>query len=110
MDKLVLRAKDRSSYIVKVDFTDELDAAVTPISATWTLTNKANEVINFRDQILVSSLSSTIYIALSGDDLAFSEGAVRFLIVEGTYLSSTTGSILPTNSSAWFTIEDTPTV
>ena len=110
MDKLTLRANDRSSYIVKTSFTDETGAAVTPTSATWTLTDKFNNIINERDQVNIGTLSSTVYIALSGDDLVYMEGIVRYLIVEGFYLCFATGTLLPVNNTAWFTIEDTPTV
>lgn len=110
MDKLTLRAQDKSSYIVKVDFTDETGASVTPLSAVWTLTDKHENIINSRNQVAVGSLASTVYIALSGDDLAFSDGIVRYLTVESTYLSSTTGTVLPVVNSAWFTIGDAPSI
>ena len=102
-------AKDRSSYVVQLDFTDEEGNAVVPVSATWTLTDGTN-VINNQEDVVIGSLASTVYIALSGDDLAYTDGDHRVLVVEGTYLSSLTGATLPTNAGCWFRIIDLPQV
>lgn len=96
-------ANDRSSYIIQFDFTDETGAAVVPNSATWTLTNGSN-VINNRDTIAITPLASTVYVPLYGDDLAFTDGGTRVLVLEGTYLSSLTGQILPIKAGCFFSI------
>lgn len=106
-------ARDRGSYIEQVDFTDESGAPVTPISATWSLTDGNGAIINSRQDVTITGLASTIYIALSGDDLAYNPTGtrtdnMRTLVVKATYLSSLTGTQLPLNKAVRFNITDLP--
>ena len=103
-------ATDQSSYVVKCDLTDENGDAVTPTSATWSLTDGNGEIINGRDSVVVSSLASTIYIALSGADINVIEDGLeldnmRCVTVAGTYNSSITGGLLPVRKSVKFLIK-----
>ena len=106
-------ARDRGSYIEQVDFTDESGAAVTPISATWSLTDGNGAIVNTRKDIAVTGLNSTVYIAMSGADLAYNPTGTRtdnerILVVKATYLSSLTGTQLPLNKAVKFAISDLP--
>ena len=108
-------ARDRGSYIEQVDFTDESGAAVTPISATWSLTDGNGAIVNSRQDVTITGLASTVYIALSGDDLAYAPSGSRtdnqrILVVKATYLSSLTGTQLPKNNAVKFNISDLPDV
>lgn len=73
-----------------VTFKDETDNPVTPNEASWTL-KKDRDVINERQDIVISPLDTSVDIVLSGDDL---QGGLQCLIVEASYDSSL-GSDLP---------------
>lgn len=108
-------ATDRSSYVIQIDFTDEAGDAVTPTAATWTLTDGADEVVNSRENIVVSTLASTIHVALSGADLDVDEAGgrtenLRSLVVSASYNSSLTGTLLPIKKAVKFLVTDLPQV
>ena len=108
-------ADDKSSYIIQCDFTDETGTAITPTAATWTLTDGNGDLVNSREDVPVGTLSSTVYIALSGDDLDVDEtGAraanMRCLVVSATYTSSLTGTELPVKKAVKFMVTDLPQV
>ena len=108
-------ADDKSSYIIQCDFTDDSGEPVSPVSATWTLTDGNGDIVNTREDQPITALNSTIYIALSGDDLDVDEdGAraknMRCLIVEATYNSTLTGGILPLKKAVKFQVTDLPQV
>lgn len=86
------KVTEESSLIISVSFDDgqSSPADVTPTSITWTLTDGDGTIVNSRDQVAVATPAATIYIALSGDDLAVTPGSEsfdRYLLVEGTYTS-----------------------
>lgn len=101
-------AKEKSTFIVKVQFRDENDSAITPDTLQWTLTDNKGNVVNNRSNVSVGSPSSTNYIVLKGDDLGITQnrGRTRVLIVEATYTSATYGADLPLKESAEFIIKD----
>jgi len=83
-------AVENSSYLIRLDCVDELGQDVTPKTGTWTLTDLNGAVINNRDQVVISSLASTMYILLTGDDLALSAdfsgtSERRVFLFQGTY-------------------------
>lgn len=103
---------------VQVDFTDDDGNPVTPNTGTitWTLTDKpihddAVSIINSREQVPIAS-ASTIYITLSGDDLAILPGEVtsafvqRILTVEYEWDSSLLGNNLPGKAQYIIKIEN----
>ena len=101
---------DASSKVVTITFKNESGTAVSPVTATWTLTDGDGDVVNNRTDVVISSPTSTEKIALSGDDLLYSDGAKRYLVVESTYTSSVTGTVLPLTSGVWFRVTDLPSV
>ena len=108
-------ASDQSSYVVQIDFTDESDDPTTPTAATWSLTDGDGDIVNSRDTVTISSLDSTVYVALSGDDLDYDESGgreenLRCFVVEGTYNSSLTAGTLPLKKAFKFMISDLPQV
>ena len=101
-------AVERSTYAVTVAFTDDAGDAVTPSSATWTLTDKQGTVVNSRDAVTISGLSTSVTLVLSGADLAVGSpyfGAERVLTIEAVYTSDL-GAGLPLKSETTFTISD----
>lgn len=106
-------AKEKSTFIIDVSFTDENDEATTPTAMVWSLTTTTGTIINSRDQVAVDpgDLASTISIVLSGDDLAMQSGETsyrfvkRLFIVEATY-NSDLGNDLPINDDAEFTLKN----
>ena len=75
--KLEVYAEEESSFTVGCVFKDEDNTPITPSSANWTFTDKDGNVINSRQNVNITDLSSTIYITLSGDDLQILPADVR---------------------------------
>lgn len=102
-------ANESSSYYVLATFYDEDDSAVVPDTLKWTLADISGNIVNSRDEVVVSTLNSTVVIALSGDDLAvdgyFSNR--RVMTFTGTYTTTISGSSvsMPTNQAIMFDID-----
>lgn len=102
-------ANEQSTYPITVSFADENGDAVTPTSATWTLTDTRGNVVNGRDSVEISPLSTSATILLFGADLSLREdvhlGKTRVLTISGFY-DSDLGDSLPLNMETEFTIND----
>lgn len=94
---LYVRVPERSSLPLRIDFTDDTGAPVTPVSANWSLTDGTGTIINTRHDVAITPLASTVYILLSNADLLLSENAeqFRFVTVKATYNSATYGNNVP---------------
>ena len=96
---------EKSTKVIPVSFQDEDEAAVTPNSISWTLTNETGTIINSRENVSVTP-ASTINIVLSGDDLAIGDnGMSRRLLVYALY-DSAYGSDLSLRAVAKFDINN----
>ena len=83
-------AKDQSTYFVTAEFLDESGDPVTPITLVWSLLDGLGAVVNGRLDVPITPAAS-VTIALSGDDLIFSDDPLpdeRHALFEGTYTSS----------------------
>lgn len=98
-------AQDKSTFVVKVYFYDEDDAPVVPTSASWSLYDANEQVINSRLNIPIAGLDTSVDIVLSGDDLKYSDDPFRQLAISATY-DSTLGIGLPLTGEINFEIED----
>jgi hypothetical protein len=98
------KARDKSTFIIGLEFFDENGDLVVPNSITWKLTDDLATVINSRSAVVVTP-DSAIDIVLSGDDLKFSDSANRVLLVQAPYDSSL-GTGLPNNEEYTFEIEN----
>lgn len=89
-------AIEGSTCVIQVDFYDESENPVTPTSATWTLTDSSGSVVNSREDEIISSLDTTVYIVLSGADLVTNSHSLEelTLTITATY-NSAYGSGLP---------------
>lgn len=99
---------EEATLVVTVAWLDDASAAVTPSAATWTLTDTDGRIVNSRENVAITGLSTSNAIVLSGADLALPStlnGPQRVLLVEYTY-SSSAGSDLPGKAQCVFTIED----
>ncbi len=106
--KLSIKATEESTYIVTAAFTDADDSAVTPTSITWTLMDVGADVINERENVVITP-ASTVSIVLTGDDLGITEegGEVkRIITVSAIYTSETYGVGLSLKGSAIFTVKN----
>lgn len=102
---LTVMPAEKGTAKVTVAFTDETGASVIPSAVTWTLTDRAGNVINSRQDVSVSAAASVSF-ALSGNDLAIvGNDAQRVLLIEWTYNSSL-GSNLPGKAQAFFTVAE----
>lgn len=97
------RPSDQSTLVIGLAFTDHDGVAAIPIAATWSLTDEHGNVINERLDETITPAAS-VDIALSGDDLKYSEGPKRVFTVEWTY-SSNLGT-LPGRDQREFTVEN----
>ena len=87
---------------------DEDNDAVTPATGTWTLTDEDGTVINGREDVAISGLSTSNDVVLSGDDLAVSTGFTgvsekRIFTFEGSY-DSDLGAGLPLRDQLIFPV------
>ena len=105
--KLDEKAVESGTYAVTMAFTDDDGIAVSPSTLLWTLTDLNGTVMNSRENVEISSPSTTATITLSGDDLKIINRAApeRILLVHGTY-SSDLGVGLPIRESVIFVIEE----
>ena len=106
--------KDRSGYVIGVAFTNELNQPVTPIAATWSLTDGNGAIINEQQDNLIIPAES-VYITTQGDDNAYTDGGsrldnTRVLVVKTEYLSALTGQPTPKNGGVRYAISDLPDV
>lgn len=106
---LSLHATEQGTYVINVALEDEDGNAVTPTTMSWTLTDKDGNVVNDREDVVVTSPSSSEDIVLSGDDLQITStlGTLRLFTVKGTY-SSSIGTGLPFTGWKWFVIDPSP--
>ena len=106
--KITTTAPERGTFGILCTFTDEDGDALTPDTLTWTLTDVDGLVVNSRQDIEVSSISSATTIVLSGADLAVTDasdrGRKRRFAIEGTY-DSDLGNDMPLTGECEFTID-----
>ena len=93
-----------TSTILTVACTDELKAATTPTSATWTLKNQGGEIVNLREDVVMTP-STSMTIVLLAADLSMADGNVRFVRVSAVY-DSVNGSGLTIEEQAQISITD----
>lgn len=93
---------DQSTAVVTCSFCDGNGEAITPTSVNWTLLDFFGKVINSRQSVSITP-SSSVSIVLSGDDLKYSDGKNRYLIIEALY-NSTLANNLPLKEEAVLTI------
>ena len=102
---LSVSAVEESTFIVSAAFTDEAGTAVIPATITWTLTDINGVVINSREDVSITP-AATIYIVLTGDDLAASSDfKERIVTVSATY-NSDYGTGLSLKAAAIFDLEN----
>lgn len=106
------QALDGSSYFVTLDFADEDGDAVSPKTLFWSLLDSDENVVNGRDAVAPGSLSASMTIVLSGDDINIAAGRrcntqLRYFTVSGTY-DSDLGSDLPITDYLEFLVRRIP--
>jgi hypothetical protein len=102
---LSVAARDRSTYVVTVGFLDADGSGVTPTSVHWTLVNGLGAIVNARENVSATPAAS-VPVVLSGDDLRFSDGPDRHLLVEAVYDSAVYGNDLPLREEIRFKVID----
>jgi hypothetical protein len=101
---------EESTGVFACAFQDEDGQAITPKSATWTLTDTSGNVINSREAVAISPVAATVNVVLSGDDLSISDGfegtaEERVLTVAWLY-DSDLGTDLPGKGECRFYIDN----
>ncbi len=105
---LDLVALEEGTYVINAAWLDEDSLPTIPTTALWTLSDDLGNVVNVREDVPVTGISTTNDILLKGDDLAMSatyHGSKRVFLVKGTY-NSTLGSGLPFRVQIEFDIEN----
>ena len=87
--KLTAEAVEESTYVITLAFANKAGAAVTPDSATWTLTDGAGTVINSRSALAMQPMETSY--------------GNRLFTVQAVY-SSTEGASLPLKEEYQFMI------
>ena len=88
---LSTKAPEKGTYVINAAFYDEDDNEVVPNSASWTLTDRQGNIINGREDVSITGLSTSVDVVLSGDDLKIIHGQdeeERFFLVKYSYDSS----------------------
>jgi hypothetical protein len=99
-------AMEGSTYVAVISFKDEAGVAMVPTSATWTLLDEDDAVINSRSDVAISGIASSVNIVLSGADLPYIADQSRvYLVVESVYTGAY-GTALPLKD--YFEIGITP--
>jgi hypothetical protein len=95
MAALTSDAVEGSTYIVTVSFADETGATMIPVSATWSLRDNNQAIVNSRSNVSMTPATS-VSIVLSGADLDYeaNSSTLRILTVQAVYDGSY-GSNLP---------------
>lgn len=81
-------AAERSTYRLRLRFTDEAGSAVVPSSASWTLRDGLGAVVNNRSNVAIGSLADTVDVVLTNADLQLYRDRVRelrFFTVQAVY-------------------------
>ena len=105
--KLSIKADEESTYIVTAAFTDADGETVTPTTVVWDLTDTKGNIINEREDVVVTPASS-VNIVLTGDDLAIDEAGdevSRIITVKAVY-NSDYGTGLYLKKAAIFTLKN----
>lgn len=105
--QLTVNPTEESTLVITASYFDEDDNAITPKTGTWTLSDANGTIINEREDVVISGLSTSNTIVLSGDDLAITinTGFERVFTLKITYDSSY-GNDLRNNDEATFNIKD----
>jgi hypothetical protein len=86
--QITTKANDRSTIFVTATFTDEDNLPFAPKTLAWSLYNARQEVINNRTAEAIVSPAESVTVILTGADLDFADGNLRFIVFEGTYDST----------------------
>lgn len=105
---LTTAATDQGDFPIRISFTDAISGSpITPdTSPKWYLYDLDGNIINSRSSV-VASASSTMYFALSGNDLKYSDGEFRIFELKGTYDSTSFGNNITFNIAVKFRITKT---
>lgn len=106
---LTTPANEQSVYWVTVGFLDEDNNAMAPDVATWTLTDLMGNLINAREDVVITTPETSEVLELSGNDLAVDGNDIvqRLVTLEGTYTSVNYGASKPFKIQIQFPIEPT---
>jgi hypothetical protein len=103
------KVHEGSTAVFSITMTDDAGAAVIPSSATWSLFDKGQNVINSREDVVLTP-GLTMTVVLEEDDLTIGETEVapftRYLVAYGEY-DSDAGNGLVARDQAKFLIEPT---
>lgn len=85
-----MTVNEESTLVVLCEFLDEDGLAVTPTSASWTLTDEDGNVVNSRSAVALSPSVGSATVVMTGADLAMTPGhnGKRKLLVEALYNST----------------------
>lgn len=93
---------------IEINFTDDSNSPVIPISSNWTLTDGDFNIINGRDKVAISISGTTEYIILSEVDTDYDLDSSRFLIIETAYNSAYVETPISKKTVLKFSISDLP--
>lgn len=108
--ELTLYAVEESTYIIIATFKDEDGKGGTPVTLTWTLTDKDGNIINSREDVEITP-DTAVAIVLTGTDLLIQSDETgkahdRIVTLKGTYDSGTYGSGLHIKAAVKFPLEN----
>ena len=105
--KLTVIAREKSTYVVTADFTDENDDSVIPNNIIWSLLDENESIVNGRQNVPFTPPAASIEIFLKGNDLPV--GSELTVLLEAEY-DSGTETDLPLKGAVRFDVLDLPGV
>jgi len=104
---ITTKVAEKSTVTFTAAFTDENDAAATPDSIVWSLSDEDGTIINSREDVAATSGTSTVDITLSGDDLALpNRNKLKRKLTIEAIVDLDVGDNKPVNGELTFYIED----
>ncbi len=103
--KLTVVARQKSTYVVTAEFTDENDDSVIPNTINWSLLDEDEKIVNGRQNVPFTPPAASIEIFLSGNDLPVNSELT--VVVQAEY-DSGTETDLPLKEAVRFDVLDLP--
>ena len=99
-------AKEEASIFVTAVFKDKDGDVITPTSITWTLKDEEGNIINSREDEVVTPPASSVTILLKGDDLPCVGSLERLIIYFNAEYTDDVTSNVPIKNSQLIIVSD----
>ena len=110
MIRLQNPVKEEGTVAITLSWFDEEGNATTPSAATWTLTDTFGNIKNSREDVAITSISTSNTVVLSGDDLKVNGARTELVMTLNAVYDSANGSDLPLPEEIRFWVDNLITI